>query len=87
MAPKWKTKKSIKTCFLVVSDHFSKKNRPNNLVRGLFLSLDIRPNVSPTCGPLGIFFGPYGGAQMAPNKQHENLFSGSFGQFLLKEWA
>jgi hypothetical protein len=52
---------------VVVSDHFSYKNLPNNLVRGLFLNLDIRPNVSPTCKLKGTFLGLFRVAQMAPN--------------------
>jgi hypothetical protein len=47
--------------FLVL-DHFSLKNGPNDLVRGLFLSSDIGPNILSTCGPLYIF----SGNQMAP---------------------
>jgi hypothetical protein len=77
-------KKQHENCFLVVSDNFSYKNGPNNLVRGLFFSLDIGPYLLPNCGHLGTFFGPFGGAQMAlkGKKQHKNLFSGCFGQFL-----
>jgi hypothetical protein len=64
--PKWpKTVK--KNYFLVVLDHFSYKNRPNDLVRGLFSSSDIEPYIPPTCGPLSTFLGPFWGAQMAKN--------------------
>jgi hypothetical protein len=65
---KWpqKGKNSIKTCFLVVLDNFCNKNGPNDLVKGLFSSLDIGPYVLPTCRPLGILSGPFGGAKMAP---------------------
>jgi hypothetical protein len=63
-------------------------NGLNNLVRGLFLSLDIEPYVLATCKPLSTFLGP----SKVPNgpkmkKEHKNLFSGCFGQFILKEWA
>jgi hypothetical protein len=56
-------KNILKICFLVVSDNFSQTNDSDNLVRGLFLSLNIRPYA--TCGLLGIFLGSYGGAQIA----------------------
>jgi hypothetical protein len=67
-------------------------NEPNSLVRGLFISLDVGPYLWPIWGPLGFFLGVYGSARMAPKwrekkKQHKNLFSGCFGQFLLKEYA
>jgi hypothetical protein len=55
---------SIKCYFLVVSNYFSYKNGPNDLVRGLSLSLDIATYIPSTCGPLSTFLGPIGGAQM-----------------------
>jgi hypothetical protein len=64
--PQHKTKDGMKTCFLVVSDHFSLKYERNDFVMGLFLGLDIGPYFLPTCGPLLTFLGPFGGAQMAP---------------------
>jgi hypothetical protein len=67
MAPKWPKAAHTKTCFLVASDIFSYKNGPNDLVRSLFLSLDIRPYIPPTCGPLNTFMGSLiRGAQIAP---------------------
>jgi hypothetical protein len=59
-------KKSKNTCFLEVSDHFSLKNGPNDLVKGLYLSLDIGQYVLPACGPLCTFLGLFGAAQSAP---------------------
>jgi hypothetical protein len=80
-----------KNCFLVASDNFFYKNGPNNLLRGLSSSLDIRPYIPPTCGPLNTFLDPLiRGAQMAPKwpeKHKKKLFSGCFGPFPLKEWA
>jgi hypothetical protein len=67
--PKWpqnEGKNSIKTSFLVVLDHFSLKNGSNNLVRDLFLSLDIGPYFPATCGSLSTFLVPLGATQMAP---------------------
>jgi hypothetical protein len=55
---------SIKNYFLVVSDYFSYKN---DLVRGLFTSLDIGTNNLPTFRPLCTFFGLFGGAETPPN--------------------
>jgi hypothetical protein len=55
--------------------------------RGLFLSLDIRQYILPTYN-LGIYLGPFRGVQMAtkwPKKSIKNLFSGYFGQYLLKQ--
>jgi hypothetical protein len=45
---------------LVVLEHFSYKNRPIDLVRGLFSSEDIGPYIPSTCGPLCTFLGPFG---------------------------
>jgi hypothetical protein len=53
---------SMKRYFLVVSDYFSYKNGPIDLVRGLFSSLDIGTYFPPTYGPLSTFEGPIGGA-------------------------
>jgi hypothetical protein len=55
---------SIKNYFRVVSYYFSYKNGPNNLVWGLFSSLDVRTYILPTCRPLCTFLGPFGGTQM-----------------------
>jgi hypothetical protein len=48
-------KNSKKKLFLIVLDHFSHKNGPNDLVWGLFLCLDIESYIPPTCGPLSTF--------------------------------
>jgi hypothetical protein len=55
--PKWPPlkQKQQKKSFLVVLDHFSLKNGPTDLIRGLVLSLDIGPYIPPTCEPLGTF--------------------------------
>jgi hypothetical protein len=58
---------SLKNCFLIVSDYFSYKNRPIDLVRGLFSSLDIGTYIQYTCEPLCTFLGPIGDAQMPQN--------------------
>jgi hypothetical protein len=79
-------KNSMKTCFLVVLDHFSLKNGPKDLDRGLLLSLDIGPYIPSTCGALCIFLGPFGGAQSAKNSI-KNYFLDVLGPFLLQEWA
>ena len=42
----------IKNYFRIVLDFFSYKNGPIDLVRGLFLSLDIATYISTTCRPL-----------------------------------
>ena len=73
---------SIKCYFLVVLDYFSYKNGPIDLVRGLFLSLDIVTYIPPTCGPSSTFLGPNGGAQM-PQTSINTHFWGCFGPFLL----
>jgi hypothetical protein len=52
---------------MVVSDYFSYKNGPVDLVRGLFSSLNIGKTSLPTCRPLSFFFGPFWGAQMPQN--------------------
>jgi hypothetical protein len=48
-----------KDYFLVVLDHFSDKNGPIDLVRGLFSRQDIWPYIPATCGPLYTFLGPF----------------------------
>jgi hypothetical protein len=58
---------SIENYFLVVSDVFSYKNGPIELVRGLFSNLDIEKYISPTCRPSSSFLGPFWGAQMPLN--------------------
>jgi hypothetical protein len=58
---------SIKNYFLVVSDYFSYKNGPIDLVWGLFSNLDIGTYIPFTFGPLCTFLGPIGGAQMPQN--------------------
>jgi hypothetical protein len=55
---------SIKYYFWVVLYHFSYKNRPNDLVRSLFLCLGVGNYIPPTYGPLSTFLGPFWGAQM-----------------------
>jgi hypothetical protein len=57
-------KKSIKIFLGVVLYYFSYKNRPNELVRGLFSSLDVGTYILPTCGFLCTFLGPFGGAEI-----------------------
>jgi hypothetical protein len=66
---------SIKCYFLVVSDYFSYKNRPIDLVRDLFLSLDIVSFIPPTCGPLSTFLGPIGGAQVPQTSINTHFFA------------
>jgi hypothetical protein len=61
------TQNSIRTYFLVVLDYFSYKNGPDDLVRGLFSSLDIETYIPPTCGPLSSFLSPCEGSQMPKN--------------------
>jgi hypothetical protein len=51
-------KNSIKPCYLVVLDHFSLKDGPYDLVKDLFLSLDIGPYILPSYRPLGAFCEP-----------------------------
>jgi hypothetical protein len=55
---------SIKNQIRVVLYYFSYKNGPNDLVRGLFSSLDVGIYILPTCGFLCTFFGPFEGAQI-----------------------
>jgi hypothetical protein len=43
--------KCLKGYFLVVSDYFSYRNGPIDLIRGVFSSLDIGTYISPTCRP------------------------------------
>jgi hypothetical protein len=72
---------SIKKSFRVVSYYFSYKNRPNDLVKGLFLCLDPGTYILPTCGLLHTFLGPFGGAYM-PQGGIEIFFSICPGLFL-----
>jgi hypothetical protein len=66
MAPKWPEAEK-KTCFLVALDNFSYKNGLNDLVRDLFLTLEIGPYIPSTCGHLNTFLGPsIRGVQMTP---------------------
>jgi hypothetical protein len=76
---------SIKNYFLVVLDYFFNIIGLNDLVRGLFLSLDIGTSIPSTFKPLCNFLAPFGGAQMS--QQHKKLSSGCFGLFLLEQWA
>jgi hypothetical protein len=64
-------------------------NGPDNLVRGIFLSLDIGHMSWPLANPMSTFLGPFKVPKLPQNikKQHKNLFSGCLEQFLLKEWA
>jgi hypothetical protein len=80
-------KQHKKYYFLVVLEHFSYKNGPIDVVRGLFSSSDIKPCIPPTCGPLGTLLGPLGDAQMPQYSIKKKLFYGCFGPFLLQEWA
>jgi hypothetical protein len=73
-----------KNYFLVVLDHFSYKNGPIDLVRGLFSSLAIGTCISPTCRPLCTSLGQFGHAQM-PQNSMKKIFSGCFGLFILPE--
>jgi hypothetical protein len=57
-------KQHRKNNFLVVSDDFSYKNGPIDLVRGLFSSLDIGTNNLSTCRSLCTISGLFGSAQM-----------------------
>jgi hypothetical protein len=52
---------SINTSFLAVLDHFSYYNGPIDWVRDPFSSLDTGTYISPTCGFVCIFLGPFGG--------------------------
>ena len=53
--------------FRVIMDYVSYKNGSNDLVRGLFSSLDIETYILLICGPLSTFLAPFGGAQMPQN--------------------
>jgi hypothetical protein len=77
--PKWppKNKSSIKKkSFPVLLNHVSQKNQPNDLVRSLFLSLDIEPYIPTTCRPLGTFgdlFGSIWGYQNCCEKTQSSM--------------
>jgi hypothetical protein len=62
---------SIKKRFRVVLYYFSYKNGPNDLVRGLFSSIDVRIHILPACGPLSTFLGLFGRAQMPQNSKNK----------------
>jgi hypothetical protein len=51
---------NMKNYFLVVLDHFSCKNGPNDLVRGLFSNLDIWTNILSTHQPLSTIWVNFG---------------------------
>jgi hypothetical protein len=76
---------SIKNYFRVISDYFSYKNGPNDLVWGLFSSLDVENYILPICRPLCTYLAPFGGAQM-PKNSMKKLFSG-FRLFLQQKWT
>jgi hypothetical protein len=65
--------KQYKNFFLVVLDYFFYKNRPDDLVRGLFSTLDIGTYILSTFGPLCTFLGPFEDAQM-PQNAYKNYF-------------
>jgi hypothetical protein len=60
-------KPAQKTYFLVGPVHLFFKNGLNDMVRGLFSSLNIGTYILLTCGPLCTFFCPFGGSQMPQN--------------------
>jgi hypothetical protein len=67
-------------------DYFSYKNRPIDLVWGLFSSLDIRDKQPAHLQAFEYLFGSIWGCPNAL-KQHKQLFSSCFGPFLLQDWA
>jgi hypothetical protein len=54
--------------FIKRKDFRKKRLLVNDLVRGLFSSLDIGIYIWPTCRPLCTFLRPIGGAQMPQNR-------------------
>jgi hypothetical protein len=70
-------KTAQKTYVLVAPDHFFLEDWLNDMVRGLFSSLNIGTYILPTCGPLCTFLGQFGGAQM-PQKLHKKTNFGLF---------
>jgi hypothetical protein len=48
-------------------DYFSYKNGPNDLIRGLFSSLNIGKYIPLNCRTFSTFSGPFGGAPMPQN--------------------
>jgi hypothetical protein len=62
-----------KNYFWVVLYYFSYMNGSNDLVRGLFSSLDIGTYIPPACGPLSTSWGLFRGAQMPQNRK-KNYF-------------
>jgi hypothetical protein len=77
-------KTAYRIYFLVVLDYFSNKNGANDLVRSLFSSLDIGKYIPPTCVLLGIFLGPFGGAQKPQNSMKKTVFCFFFNYFSYK---
>jgi hypothetical protein len=65
---------SLKNFFLAVLDYFFYKNGSNDLVRGLFSSLDIGTYILSICGPLYTFLGPFGGSPNSPEQHIKNYF-------------
>jgi hypothetical protein len=65
---------STKTYFLVAPDHLFLKNRLNDMVWGLFLSLNNRIYILLTFGPLCTFLGPFWGSQMPQNSIEKTIF-------------
>jgi hypothetical protein len=59
-----------KNYFLVVLEYFSYKNGPNDLVRGLFLSLDSGTYIPPTCRLLSTYLG----VPKIPENSMKNFF-------------
>jgi hypothetical protein len=64
---------SMKNYFRVVLEYFLYKNGLDDLVRGLFSSLDIVTYIWLTIRPLSTFLRPFGGAQM-PQNSIKNFF-------------
>jgi hypothetical protein len=66
-------KQHKKNCFQVVLDHFFLKNGPNDMVRGLSLSLDIETYILLTCRPVYLF-GSICGYPDGPKQHNNNYF-------------
>jgi hypothetical protein len=58
---------------VVVLDYISYKNEPNDLVRGLFSSIDIGKYIPPNYRPLSTFLGPFEDAPK-PRNNIKNQF-------------
>jgi hypothetical protein len=67
-------KTAEKNYFLVAPDYFFLKEGLNDMVRGLFSSLNIGTYILPTCGPLCTFLGQFGGAKMPPECIKKTIF-------------